>query len=273
MLYLDRKPGPPLDAFVASIWYCENDPRPQALERVLPSGAAQFIVNLKEDQTRLYRPASGYRCETSPGAVLSLQTRFCVIDTTEQECVIGVVFKPGGTVPFFRVATRELRDVEMPLDGFREQLLEAPNPQAKLGAMERLLTERFTLPRPHPAVSFAIAAFRAPAQYRGRDQPHRPKSETLHRTLQSSRRRHPQTLLPHPKVPAHPGHCGKGARRRLDRRRPRLRLLRPSPFHPRFPLLLRHHTHRLPDIENRIPQSRQISTILRRRIVRRCMHG
>jgi AraC-like DNA-binding protein len=159
MLYLDRIPAPPLDTFVASIWYCENDPRPLALERVLPSGAAGLVVNLKEDQTRLYRPESGYSCETSPGAVLSLSSRYCVIDTTEQECVIGVVFKPGGTVPFFRVATHELRDVEMPVEGFRERLLEAPTPQAKLATMERLLSERFTLSTPHAAVSYALAAF------------------------------------------------------------------------------------------------------------------
>jgi len=48
MLYLHRVPAPPLDAFIASIWFCQNEPRPFALERVLPSGAAQLIVNLKE---------------------------------------------------------------------------------------------------------------------------------------------------------------------------------------------------------------------------------
>ncbi len=61
MNFHHRVPRPPLDAFVESIWVCRNEPGPQALERILPSGAAQLIVNLKEDQTRLYdpeRPAS-----------------------------------------------------------------------------------------------------------------------------------------------------------------------------------------------------------------------
>ena len=62
MLYLQRIPGPPLDSFVAAIWFCENNPGPLALERVLPNGSAQLIVNLKEDQTRIYRPARGYAC-------------------------------------------------------------------------------------------------------------------------------------------------------------------------------------------------------------------
>ena len=56
MPYRHRVPRPPLDSFVESIWVYQNDPRPHALERILPTGAAQLIVNLKEDQTRLYDP-------------------------------------------------------------------------------------------------------------------------------------------------------------------------------------------------------------------------
>src|ERR1700730_6469036 len=99
MLYVHRVPAPPLDAFIESIWLCENDPKPHMLERVLPSGAAQLIVNLKEDQTRVYHPDSGSDwVTTSSGTVLSgVQSRYCVIDTAEQESVAGVVFKPGGT--------------------------------------------------------------------------------------------------------------------------------------------------------------------------------
>ena len=50
MHYCHRVPKPPLDAFIESIWVYQNTPRPHALERVLPTGAAQLIVNLKEDQ-------------------------------------------------------------------------------------------------------------------------------------------------------------------------------------------------------------------------------
>ena len=56
MHYRHRVPRPPLDAFIESIWVYQNDPRPHALERIMPTGAAQLIVNLKEDQTRLYDP-------------------------------------------------------------------------------------------------------------------------------------------------------------------------------------------------------------------------
>lgn len=50
MPYRHRSPRPPLILFVESIWVYQNDPRPHVLERILPTGAAQLIVNLKEDQ-------------------------------------------------------------------------------------------------------------------------------------------------------------------------------------------------------------------------------
>src|ERR1700683_3284254 len=117
MLYLDRVPAPPLDEFIRSIWFCRSGPRAHALERVLPSSAAQLIVKLKEDQTRVYRPELGFACPTSSGNVLSgMQSSYCVIDTAETECVLGVAFQPGGTVPFFRVPAHELRDASIPLE-------------------------------------------------------------------------------------------------------------------------------------------------------------
>lgn len=169
MLYLHRAPAPPLDAFVESIWYCENNPRRHGLERVLPSGAAQLIINLKEDQTRVYRPESGYQCEATSGAVLSgVQSRYCVIDTAEQECVLGAAFRPGGTIPFFRILANETRDANISLDtlsgprcskSLRERLLEATGPQARLDVMERVLAEVFKPIGLHPAVAFALSTF------------------------------------------------------------------------------------------------------------------
>jgi AraC-like DNA-binding protein len=167
-LYLQRVPAPPLNAFVQSIWFCQSPPAPHALERVLPNGAAQLIVNLKEDQTRVYRPELGFTCQAASGTVLSgLQSHYCVIDTAETECVLGVAFRPGGTVPFFRVPAHEIRDASIPLEflwgaragRLREQLLAAPSPHRKLDAMERALAEVCRPAGPHAAVAFALDTF------------------------------------------------------------------------------------------------------------------
>ena len=137
-----RVPQPPLDAFIESIWVYQNDPRPHALERILPTGAAQLIVNLKEDQTRLYDPECPHRYVATSGSVLSgVQSRFQVIDTSEQEYVAGVAFRPGGTVPFMRMPAHETRDADIPLEALwgrrpvidlRERLLESDGLDATL---------------------------------------------------------------------------------------------------------------------------------------------
>ena len=173
MHYRYRVPAPPLDSFVESIWVCRNDPRPHALERILPTGAAQLIVNLKEDRTRLYDPEFPDRCVEASGSVLSgVQSRFQIIDTSEQEYVAGVAFRPGGTVPFLRMPAHETRDADVPMESFwgrsrtaalRARLLEAGSLDAALDVFEDVLREMWRPPGQHPAVSFALAAFdRAP---------------------------------------------------------------------------------------------------------------
>jgi AraC-like DNA-binding protein len=169
MAYRHRTPGPPLDAFVESIWVYDSEPRPHALERILPTGAAQLIVNLKEDQTRLYDPDFPDRCVTTSGTVLSgVRSRFQVIDTAEQEYVAGVAFRSGGTVPFMRVPAHETSDADIPLDAvwgrrrtttLREHLLECRSIDAQLDVLEAALLEMWTPPGLHPAVEFALTVF------------------------------------------------------------------------------------------------------------------
>jgi AraC-like DNA-binding protein len=169
MTYRHRAPKPPLDSFVESIWVYQNDPRPNALERILPTGAPQLIVNLKEDQTRLYDSEYPHRFVSTAGSVLSgVQSRFQVIDTSEQEYVAGVAFKPGGTVPFMRVPAHETSDADIPLDTLwgrcrtavlRERLLENSGLDAQLDALEAALEDAWRPPGQHPAVTFALAAF------------------------------------------------------------------------------------------------------------------
>ncbi len=168
MLYLQRVPSPPLDRFITSIWYSESEPHPFGLERVLPNGAAGLIVNLKEDRTRSYHPESG-AVETSSGTVLmGISTRYEIIDTWEQECVAGVVFRPGGTEPFFAMPAHELCDTSIPLEfawsrarvsRLREQLVAAESPADKLDALERTIAEAWSPPALDVAVAFALSAF------------------------------------------------------------------------------------------------------------------
>lgn len=169
MRLFHRVPAPPLDRFIDAIWVCESEPRPPALERILPTGSAQLIVNLKEDQTRGY-DANGVVCEVRPGTVLTgLATRFQIIDTAEQEQVMGVCFRPGGTVPFFAFPVHEICNQGASLEVLwsphrtsllRDELLSTPTPLGKLDVMARALRAAWRGRALHPAVQFALCAFR-----------------------------------------------------------------------------------------------------------------
>jgi AraC-like DNA-binding protein len=169
MHYYHRAPQPPLDAFVALVWVCRDGPRRHALERVLPTGVSQLIVNLKEDRTRVYDPAPPHRCVSTSGTVLTgVQSSYHIIDTLEQEYVAGVVFKPGGTAALVGAPADELRDADTPLEllwgrqqaaALREQLLECRDANAQLDVLEDALLARRRLRSMPAAVAFAIATF------------------------------------------------------------------------------------------------------------------
>lgn len=168
MLFVTRRPAPPLDAHIESIWLFRSAPRPFALERVLPNGGAQLIVNLKEDRTRTYDATTG-RCRELPGSTLGgVATRSQIIDAAEQEHVAGVSFRPGGTTAFFATPAHDLTDVDAPLEALwgvrptarlRERLLEAPTAEAALDLVEATLRAAWRGRARHPAVVFALDAF------------------------------------------------------------------------------------------------------------------
>jgi AraC-like DNA-binding protein len=159
-------PGPPLADFVALLWLYEGYQQPHKKERLLPDGSMEMVVNLNEDQTRLYDPHETEKFQTLRGpVVVGAHSEFFVIDTAEQHTVAGVHFKPGGAFPFLGLPAGELHNSMVSLedlwgrlaDQLRERLLEAATPQAKFRLLEQSLLEQAAerLER-HPAVAFAL---------------------------------------------------------------------------------------------------------------------
>lgn len=170
MLFVHRRPHPPLDAFIESVWFSRNEFGTQTLQRVLPTGGPQLIVNLAEDATRLYEYTSrGISRRTLPGTtVTGITTRAQIIDTAEQEYVAGVAFRPGGTKPFFACSASELADTDVPIEclwgrssvqRLRDRLLQQISPLGALDVLEASLFSEWTRRELHPAVEFALRAF------------------------------------------------------------------------------------------------------------------
>lgn len=161
-----RYPSPALAPFVEAFWYVE-DQLPPSRERRLPSGEMQIVVNLAEDELRWYDGPRLDRVRATHGAGLCAALAGPIgIDTSEQLSVLGVAFRPGGTVPFFTDPAAALSDPVVGLDALwgtagsvlRERLLERPTPAAMLRALETAVRERMRgAARPDRALSFAAA--------------------------------------------------------------------------------------------------------------------
>ncbi len=169
-------PRLPLCDFVALLWHCEGGVQPHAKERVLPDGSMELVINLREDNLRVYHRNNPVRYETLGHSVLAgAHSEFMVIDTASQASLMGVHFKAGGAFPFFRLPADELRDIHVSLNGLwgasaaelRERLLEVRTSHARFRVLEQFLLAQAARPlKRHPVIGFALKEFemRTPAR-------------------------------------------------------------------------------------------------------------
>ena len=171
MPYLHAVPAPPLSRFVELLWYYDDPPKPHAKERLMPDGCVTLIINLADDQTRLYDADDVSKMKTLSGCSVSgPHTRCFAIDTDEQTCVIGASFRAGGAVPFLKLPSDELHNQHLNLEDLwgrlagelRERTLAAKSPAAKLRIVELALLERAAgLFDGQPVVEYAVENFLA----------------------------------------------------------------------------------------------------------------
>ena len=149
-------PEPPLSEFVAMFWYFRGHEVSNAKERVLPTATVDLIIRL--DSAR-----------RSDWGIFGPRTRSVVIQTTSEQELIGVHFKPGGAIPFLRFPLADLQGRGVSLgDLWGEEnaqrllcmLHETPTGEGKFRILERwLLRLAANGFESHPVVTFAMRAF------------------------------------------------------------------------------------------------------------------
>jgi AraC-like DNA-binding protein len=167
-----HSPGPPLSQFVELLWYYQGLTQPHSKERLLPQGTVELVINLRENQSRVYDRVRQNEFQTFPGVlVCGPHSNFFIIDTDSQAEVLGVHFRPGGMFPFLNLPADELQNQHVGLDllwgaragELRERVLAAPTPQCKVRVLEQFLTAQAFKPLSrNPAVSFALREFQRP---------------------------------------------------------------------------------------------------------------
>ena len=149
MRYCVHQPSPPLCDFVDYVWYLSDAPA-HARERIVPSGTVELVVNLHEDEFRIYGSGDG-RCRRFPGAVVSgCYGAAFGIDTREHASILGVHFKPGGAAGLLGAPPGELTDAHVDLDSLwsraagelREQLCAATELGQRFQILDQVLVSR-----------------------------------------------------------------------------------------------------------------------------------
>ena len=154
---LSRQPGASLVSAVDCIWHHESPAAPvQGLERVLPDGRFQLVLNLS----------------AGAAAVSGLRSHHVVIDTATISHVMGVVFRPAGARPFFEAPALDFYDRSVPLalvwgataNRLVDRLQHDTSARRRIATLEATLAEiRSTRdtrrPTVHPAVMHALQTF------------------------------------------------------------------------------------------------------------------
>ncbi|MFK2904456.1 AraC family transcriptional regulator [Dyella ginsengisoli] len=172
MGFMQRRPAAPLDALIEKIWDWDMPAAAHHFERVLPQPGAQLIINLCEDETRVYTDEPQRHCLRSSGSVLGgPRLTSQIIDTAEQVRVMGVMFRPGGAHALTAENQQALlaRDINLEdLFGaaarqLRQRLLDTAAPGMRLQILEQWLLAQRRGPATDPAVAHVAAALdRAP---------------------------------------------------------------------------------------------------------------
>jgi AraC-like DNA-binding protein len=166
--FSSRAPVPPLDTCVERLWLLIDAPA-HSKERIAPSGTIDLVINLHENELRIYDPAQPDRGKRFSGSVVSgTHSGPFVIDPRERVSVMGVHFRPGGAFPFLGTPANELADAHVDLEALwgssaielRERLCAAKTPAERFDLLEEALVAHLLRPlERHYAVRFALHTF------------------------------------------------------------------------------------------------------------------
>lgn len=170
MTYREYIPDSPLSGLVELFWLYDGYAPPHSMERVLPTGTVEIVVNLRGEALRVYDAGAGGRFESHRGPLVcgAFSAPFA-IDTAQQASIMGIHFKPGGLFPILGPVVGELGGTHVTLgtlcgsaaDELWDRLLEARTPETRFLILEQFLLARVARsPAPHPAVALALDEFR-----------------------------------------------------------------------------------------------------------------
>src|SRR5215208_5505818 len=169
MRFNSRKPAVFLSDFVDNFWLYEGYEGEHANERILPTGTIELVINLRENELRIYDAEQPNRGSRFSGAIVSgAYGKGFITDTEEEAFIMGVHFKPGGAFPFLGPPADDLADTHVDLEtlwgssatGLRERLCGASTAAERFCLLQESLIRHLFRPMEHHyAVSTALEVF------------------------------------------------------------------------------------------------------------------
>lgn len=167
MGFLRIVPARPLASVIEAIWDWDMPAGAFGYERILPGPGAGLIINLLEDETRVYQDDETRHCIRASGSVIGGPYRHSwIIDTAEQVRVMGVNFRPGGVHALIGLSAEELGRHDINLEdmfgigarSLRARLLETAHAMQRLALLEQWLRTLCEEPAWDGAILHAVAA-------------------------------------------------------------------------------------------------------------------
>src|SRR5579871_211932 len=101
--------APELRFHVRSIW-CYESQIMRVFERVMPTGAGQLLINLHEEELRLWHAPGLVRRRVGPVGLQGALTRPVLIDGAQKQEICGVAFHAGGSCAFHDILATSFVD-------------------------------------------------------------------------------------------------------------------------------------------------------------------
>lgn len=148
MIFRAYQPGFPLDHFIESLIYTEGFSAPHTLDRFLPDGNTEIIIDLTERPQYIYDNESLQAIQSCRSAWVSgVRTRPITIPSGNGSRMLIVAFKKGRASAFYPFPISDLTDTVAEADlifgtcfhDLREQLLAAKSIDQMFQLVERFL--------------------------------------------------------------------------------------------------------------------------------------
>ncbi len=116
MIYRIHIPAAPLCFFIEHFFYYEGHTADHTMEKFLPDGSMDLLIDLTETPKKLFHDEGGTTFTTYKKSWISgMKTEYILIDASVSS-MIGVHFKPGGAYPFLDFPVNELNNVTIEMD-------------------------------------------------------------------------------------------------------------------------------------------------------------